>query len=307
MSTKGFWLHIVGADDSVRPVPLSLRRGRRPRRPVSARLLFRSVGADDPVLPVPLSFRASARTGVGIRFPLPPSASEVAARSAGGGNDIARQFLSPNRLPDTPPPGALQRGAAALTGRRTPRAFVPLRSTAGRRPLRAVQRTCPIGRLALRPPFIPASVSSRAAEQSIPPVMQCAHPPFHRQQASSRPLTCHGMVPQASRTALFPDTTKPRDFRRRVLCWRYLSSQAVSSQVLSAEANLTDLSRDGAAGIPNSLFPDTTKPRDFRRGVSCWRYLSSQAVSSQVFSAEVNLTDLSRDGAAGIPNCTFPA
>ena len=56
---------------------------------------------------------------------------------------------------DSPlPAGALQRGAAALTGRRTPRAFVPLRSTAGRRPLRAVQRTCPVGRLALRPPFI---------------------------------------------------------------------------------------------------------------------------------------------------------
>ena len=55
---------------------------------------------------------------------------------------------------DSPlPAGALQRGAAALTGRRTPRAFVPLRSTAGRRPLRAVQRTCPVGRLALRPPF----------------------------------------------------------------------------------------------------------------------------------------------------------
>ncbi len=52
------------------------------------------------------------------------------------------------------PAGALQRGAAALTGRRTPRAFVPLRSTAGRRPLRAVQRTCPVERLALRPPFI---------------------------------------------------------------------------------------------------------------------------------------------------------
>ena len=30
-----------------------------------------------------------------------------------------------------------QRGAAALMGRRTPRAFVPLRSTAGRRPLRS--------------------------------------------------------------------------------------------------------------------------------------------------------------------------
>ena len=146
---------------------------------------------------------------------------------------------------DSPlPAGTLQRGAAALTGRRTPRAFVPLRSTAGRRPLRAVQRTCPVGRLALRR-F---------------PVMQCAHLPFRRQQASSHPLTCHGMVPQASRTH-FSGITKPRDFRRGVLCWRYLSSQAVSSQVLSAEASLTDLSRDGAAGIPNSLFRHNKTPR----------------------------------------------
>ena len=134
--------------------------------------------------------------------------------------------------------------------------------------------------------------------------MQCAHLPFRRQQGSSHPLTCHGMVPQASRTH-FSGITKPRDFRRGVSCWRYLSSQAVSSQVLSAEASLTDLSRDGAAGIPNCTLPDTTKPRDFRRGVSCWRYLSSQAVSSQVLSAEANLTDLSRDGAAGIPNSLF--
>ena len=104
LSTEGPRLHIVGADDSVRPVPLSLRRGRRPRRPVSARLLFRSVGADAPVRPVPLSFQASARTGVGIRFPLPPSAREVAARSSDGGNDIARQFLSPSRLRRQPPP-----------------------------------------------------------------------------------------------------------------------------------------------------------------------------------------------------------
>ena len=136
LSTEGPRLHIVGADDPVRPVPLSLRRGRRPRRPVSARLLFRSVGAedsvhpvslslrkgrrprrpvsarllfhsvgaDDPVHPVSLSFRASARTGVGIRFPLPPSAREVAARSADGGSDIARQFLSPCRLHRQPPP-----------------------------------------------------------------------------------------------------------------------------------------------------------------------------------------------------------
>ena len=154
----------VGADDPVHPVSLSFRRGQRPRRPVSARLLFRSVGADDSVRPVPLSFRASARTGVGIRFPLPPSARGVAARSA-----------------------------AALTGRRTPRAFVPLRSTAGRRPLRAVRRTCPVGRLALRR-F---------------PVMQCAHLTFRRQQASSHPLTCHGMVPQASRTELFRTRQNP--------------------------------------------------------------------------------------------------
>ena len=119
------------------------RRGRRPRRPVSARLLFRSVGADDSVRPVPLSFRASARTGVGIRFPLPPSAREMAARSADGGSDIARQFLSPSRPRRQPPP------SRGLTARRC-RAD----GTSGRRPLRAVQRTCPIGRLALRPPFI---------------------------------------------------------------------------------------------------------------------------------------------------------
>ena len=129
------------------------------------------------------------------------------------------------------PAGASQRGAAALTGRRTPRAFVPLRSTAGRRPLRAVQRTCPIGRFALRR-F---------------PIMQCAHLPFRRQQASSHPLTCHGMVPQASRTH-FSGITKPRDFRRGVSCWRYLSSQAVSSQVLSAEASLTSVFGMGTGG-----------------------------------------------------------
>ena len=125
---------IVGAGDPVRPVLLSFRasartgvgiriplctctlkaarRGRRPQRPVSVRLLFRSVRADDSVHPVPLSFRASAHTGVGIRFPLPPSAREVAARSADGGSDIARQFLSPSRLRRQPPP------SGGLTARR---------------------------------------------------------------------------------------------------------------------------------------------------------------------------------------------
>ena len=37
-------------------------------------------------------------------------------------------------------------------GRRTPRAFVPLRSTAGRRPLRAVYRARPVGRDPCVPP-----------------------------------------------------------------------------------------------------------------------------------------------------------
>ena len=64
--------------------------------------------------------------------------------------------------------------SAALTGRRTPRAFVPLRSTAGRRPLRAVQRTCPVGRLALRPPFIrrrflPCSGAKHPARYAVRP------------------------------------------------------------------------------------------------------------------------------------------
>ena len=137
-------------------------------------------------------------------------------RGAGGQSRPPLRTLSLRASAHTGAAIRPQRGAAALTGRRTPRAFVPLRSTAGRRPLRAVRRTCPAGRLALRPPFIPAGVSSRAAEQSIPPVMQqCAHLTFRRQQASSHPLTCHGMVPQASRTH-FSGITKPRDFRRGV-------------------------------------------------------------------------------------------
>ena len=51
-----------------------------------------------------------------------------------------------------------------------------------------------------------------SAEQSIPPVMQCAHITFHRQQASSHPLACHGMVPQASRTTLFRTRQNPATF-----------------------------------------------------------------------------------------------
>ena len=58
-------------------------------------------------------------------------------REALAEGEIPHGFLSLSRLRRQPPlpEGASQRGTAALTGRRTPRAFVPLRSTAGRRPL----------------------------------------------------------------------------------------------------------------------------------------------------------------------------
>ena len=108
---------------------------------------------------------------------LPPSALRAATSLAEGGKGkriptpvcaLARNDRGTGRTESSAP--TERNKSRTKTGRRTPRAFVPLRSTAGRRPLRAVQRTCPVGRLALRPPFIPAGVSSRAAEQSIPPV-----------------------------------------------------------------------------------------------------------------------------------------
>ena len=160
LSTEGLWLHIVGADDPVRPVPLSSR--------------------------------ASTRTGVGIRFPLPPSAKEVAARSADGRSDIAQQFLSPSRLRRQPPPSG---GLAALRcradGTSCPKGICSA-ALHGRTPSPTGGSTHPPHR-ATRPqaPFIPAGVSSRAVEQSIQPVMQCAHLPFRRKQGSSHPLTCH--------------------------------------------------------------------------------------------------------------------
>ena len=181
LSTEGSWLHIVGADDSVRPVPLS--------------------------------FRASARTGVGIRFPLPPSAREVAARSADGGSDIARQFLSPSRLRRQPPPsGGLAARRCRADGTSYPKGICSAALHCRTPSPTGGSTHLPRRAVALRPPFIPVGVSSRAAEQSIPPVMQCAHLPFRRQQASSHPLTCHGMVPQASRTALFRTRQNPATF-----------------------------------------------------------------------------------------------
>ena len=251
LSTEGSRLHIVGADDSVRPFPLSFRRGRRPRRPVSARLLVPLCRGGRPCLPRSPVIPSQCRvTGVGIRFPLPPSAREVAARSADGGSDITRQFLSPSRLRRQPPPsGGLTARRCRADGTSYPKgicsAALHCRTpspTGGSThlPRRATRpQTAVYPRRRFRLPC--------SAEQSIPPVMQCAHMTFHRQQASSHPLACHGMVPQASRTH-FSGIAKPRDFRRGVSCWRYLSSRAVSSQVLSAEASLTSVFGMGTGG-----------------------------------------------------------
>ena len=100
-----FLFCLVGADDSVRPS--SFRRGRRERR-----LLQREA------LPLRTSDRV---TGVAIRYPPPPSAREVSARSGDGGRDSAH-------------PTAGHMGPA-------------LQSTAGmlteRRPLRNDRRACP--------------------------------------------------------------------------------------------------------------------------------------------------------------------
>ena len=95
VSARGL-LSSVGADDSVRPS--SFRRGRRGRR-----LLQREA----------LSLRTSDRvTGVAIRYPPPPSAREVSARSGDGGRDSA--YPAAGHMGP-----ALQSTAGMLTGRRT--------------------------------------------------------------------------------------------------------------------------------------------------------------------------------------------
>ena len=206
------------------------------------------VGADDPVRPVPLSFRASARTDVEIRFPLPPSAREVAACSADGGSDIARQFLSPSRLRRQPPPsGGLAAWRCRADGTSYPKGICSA-ALHGRTPSPTGGSTH-LPHRAARPQaavyprrrFLPCSGTKHPARYAV------RHLPFRRKQGASHPLTCHGMVPQASRTH-FSGITKPRDFRRGALCRRYLSSQAVSSQVLSAEASLTSVFGMGTGG-----------------------------------------------------------
>ena len=84
---------------------------------------------------------------------------------------------------------------------------------------------------------------------------------------------------------------------------------ASARQVSSAEISLTDLSRDDAGGVPNTHTQDRlTRKTNFHAkrntallsGVSsCWRYLSSRAVSSQVLSAEASLTSVFGMGTGG--------
>ena len=96
-------------------------------------------------------------------------------REALAEGEIPHGFLSPSRLCRQPPPrGASQRGTAALTGRRTPRAFVPLRSTAGRRPLRPM---CGCTRLSFRRgrcPHRPAGINAHSAAGHMGPALQGA-------------------------------------------------------------------------------------------------------------------------------------
>ena len=96
-------------------------RGGQSRPPLRVPYRTRSVGRDPCVPP---------RKGMWIPF--------ASLREGGGSAKRWRRerfhtvFSPPVGCADSPlPEGASQRGTAALTGRRTPRAFVPLRSTAG--------------------------------------------------------------------------------------------------------------------------------------------------------------------------------
>ena len=111
----------------------------------------------------------------GIRIPL-------ASLCEGGGSAkrwrrerFHTVFSPPVGCADSPlPEGASQRGTAALTGRRTPRAFVPLRSTAGRRPLRPM---CGCTRLSFRRgrcPHRPAGINAHSAAGHMGPALQGA-------------------------------------------------------------------------------------------------------------------------------------
>ena len=180
------------------------RRGRRPRRPASQGLT--TLSAPFPCHSEPV------RTGVGIRFPLPPSAREVAARSADGGSDIARQFLSPSRPRRQPPPsGGLAARRCRADGTSYPKGICSA-ALHGRTPSPTGGSTH-LTRRAARPQaaVYPQAFSSTVqwSKSSLP---LCSAPtcPFVGNRHRPTPLICHGMVPQASRTALFRHNKTPR-------------------------------------------------------------------------------------------------
>ena len=209
----------------------------------------RIVGADDSVRPVPLSFRASARTGVGIRFPLPPSAREVAARSADGVSDIAQQFLSPSRLRRQPPPSgglAARRCRADVTS--YPKGICSA-TLHGRTPSPTGGSTHLPHRAARPQTAVYPQAFSSTVQRNKASRPLCSAPTYPFVGSRHRPT--HWPVTGWCRRhpeLTFSGKTKPRDFRRGVPCWRYLSSQAVSSQVLSAEASLTSVFGMGTGG-----------------------------------------------------------
>ena len=117
------------------------RSGRRPslirrgRGPAVERSGTNALGVRRPISAAALSFRASAHTGMGIRFPVgrdpcvPPRSTHCSRRGTRAPPYRVRRSHGADRV---------VRPYTFCAGRRTPRAFVPLRSTAGRRPLRTL-------------------------------------------------------------------------------------------------------------------------------------------------------------------------
>ena len=86
-----------------------------------------------------------------------------------------------------------------------------------------------------------------SAPYVFPPYKFTTNIPSTTTDVNQANTLCHGKMPQAYRTVL-PYMPKACDKCHRLLCWRYLSFRAVSSQVLSAEASLTSVFGMGTGG-----------------------------------------------------------
>ena len=118
---------------------------------------------------------------------------------------------------------------------------------------------------------------------------------------------------------------KPHNRSCEVLCSRYLSSRAVTRQVLSAYMSLTSVFGMGTGGPSSQSIPthmDGIQPIFYAKtqtrsnskeiipvsknktstrkdGGLCWHYLSSRAVTRQVLSAYMSLTSVFGMGTGG--------